>query len=58
LTILCGSFAVLQAPVFDGLSFGPFPFQQDGLPSFEIDTGGGEIAKGPSGKFMRDNNIW
>jgi hypothetical protein len=31
LIILGGGFAVLQAPVFDGPSFDPFSFQQDGL---------------------------
>jgi hypothetical protein len=38
LIILCGRFAVLQAPVLDGLSFDPFSFQQDGLAPLEIDT--------------------
>jgi len=31
LVILSSGFAVLQAPVLDGLSFDPFPFQQDVL---------------------------
>ena len=35
--------AMLQAPVFDGLSFGPFPFQQDGLAAPEVDIGGREV---------------
>jgi hypothetical protein len=31
LIILGGGFAVLQAPLLDGLSFDPFSFQQDSL---------------------------
>ena len=34
---------MLQAPVFDGLSFDPFPFQQDGLAAPEVDIGGREV---------------
>jgi hypothetical protein len=34
LVILCGGFAVLQAPVFDGLAFDLLPFEQDGLAAF------------------------
>ena len=35
--------AMLQAPVFDGLSFDPFPFQQDGVAAPEVDIGGREV---------------
>ena len=34
---------MLQAPVLDGPSFDPFPFQQDGLAPPEVDIGGGEV---------------
>ena len=32
-----------QASVLDGLSFDPFPFQQDGLAAPEVDIGGREV---------------
>ena len=35
--------AMLQAPVLDGLSFGPFPFQQDSWAAPEVDIGGREV---------------
>ena len=35
--------AMLQTPVLDGLSFDPFPFQQDGLAAPEVDIGGREV---------------
>ena len=35
--------AILQTPVLDGLSFDPFPFQQDGLAAPEVDIGGREV---------------
>ena len=34
---------MLQAPVLDGLSFDPFPFQQDGSAASEVDIGGREV---------------
>ena len=34
---------MLQAPVLDGLSFDPFPFQQDGLAASEVDIDGREV---------------
>ena len=34
---------MLQVPVLDGLSFDPFPFQQDGLAVPEVDIGGREV---------------
>ena len=34
---------MLQALVLDGLSFDPFPFQQDGLAAPEVDIGGREV---------------
>ena len=36
---------MLQAPLLDGPSFDPFSFQQDGLPSPEIDIGGREVTQ-------------
>ena len=36
---------MLQAPVFDGLSFGPFSLQQEGLAGSKIDVGGGEVVQ-------------
>ena len=35
--------AMLQTPVLDGLSFDPFPFQQDGVAAPEVDSGGREV---------------
>ena len=37
--------AMLQAPVLDGLSFDPFPFQQDGVAAPEVDIGGREVVQ-------------
>ena len=34
---------MLQTSVLDGLSFDPFPFQQDGLAAPEVDIGGREV---------------
>ena len=34
---------MLQAPVFECFSFDPFPFQQDGLATAEVDIGGREV---------------
>jgi len=45
LVILGDSFAIKQAPVFDGLSFDPFSLQQDGLTASEVDIGRCEIAQ-------------
>ena len=42
---LCCGFAIEQAPSFDGLSFDPFSFQQDGLTASEVDIGRREIAQ-------------
>ena len=41
--ILGSGVAMLQALVLDGLSFDPFPFQQDGLAAPEVDIGGREV---------------
>ena len=34
---------MLQTPVLEGLSFDPFPFQQDGVTAPEVDIGGREV---------------
>ena len=34
---------MLRTPVLDGLSFDPFPFQQDGVAAPEVDSGGREV---------------
>ena len=34
---------MLQTPVLKGLSFDPFPFQQDGVTAPEVDIGGREV---------------
>ncbi len=34
---------MLQAPMFDCLSFDPFSLQQDCLPTSEVDVGGREV---------------
>ena len=36
---------MLQAPLFDRLSFDPFSLQQDGLAAPEVDVGWGEIVE-------------
>ena len=36
---------MLQAPVLDGLSFDPFSFQQNGLPSPVIDIGRRQVSQ-------------
>ena len=36
---------MLQAPMFDRLSFDPFPFDQNGLAAPEVDVGGREVAQ-------------
>ena len=36
---------VLQAPVFDSFAFDLLPFQQDGLPTSEVDIGWREIVQ-------------
>ena len=36
-----------QAPRFDGLSFGPFPMSQNGLPAPEADICGREVLQTP-----------
>ena len=41
--MLCGLFVVKQPTVLDGLTFDPFPFQQNGLIAPEVDVGRGEI---------------
>jgi hypothetical protein len=38
--MLCGSLTVHQAAVCDCLTFDPFPFDQNGLASREVDVGG------------------
>ena len=41
--ILCGEFAVMQAPMFDGLSFDPFALFNDGLRPAEVGVGGCDV---------------
>ena len=36
---------MLQAPMFDGLSFDPFSFQQDGLSPTEVSVGGCDVVQ-------------
>ena len=43
--MLCGGLAVLQAPLFECLSFDPFSFQQDGLTAPEVNVGRCQIAQ-------------
>jgi hypothetical protein len=42
--MLCGLPTVQQAAVCDCLAFDPFPFDQNGLASPEVDVGGRQIA--------------
>jgi hypothetical protein len=44
--MLGGLAAVHQASAVDGLSFDPFPFQQDGLAPAEVDIDRGEVGDG------------
>ena len=41
--MLCGLLVVKQPTIFDGFSFDPFSFQQDGLTTSEVDVGRGKI---------------
>ena len=41
--MLCGLPLVQQAAIGDGLSFDPFPFDQDGLAPPEVDVGGRQV---------------
>ena len=43
--MLCGDTSVVQASVFDGLSFDPFFFQENGLAMPEVDIGRWEVAQ-------------
>jgi len=36
---------VLQAPLFDGVSFDSLPFEQDGSAASEVDVGGREVTQ-------------
>jgi hypothetical protein len=40
----CGLLSVQQAAIGNCLSFDPFPFDQNGLASSEVDVGGGQGA--------------
>jgi hypothetical protein len=41
--MLCGEFAVLQAPTLDGLSFDAIPFSEDVGTSAQVDVGRRQI---------------
>ena len=43
--MLCGDFAVLQAPIFDSLSFDPFSLFDDGLCPSEVGVGGRDVVQ-------------
>jgi protein involved in temperature-dependent protein secretion len=43
--MLCGELAVLQAPIFDGLSLDPFALLDDGWCPAEVGVGGGHIVQ-------------
>ena len=43
--MLCRLPPVQQAPVCDGPSFDPFPFDEDSLTAFEVDVGRRQLAK-------------
>ena len=43
--MLCGLPAMQQASVCDGLSFDPFPFNEDGLAASEVDVGRRKIGQ-------------
>jgi hypothetical protein len=43
--ILGGELAVLQAPIFDSLSFDPFALLDDGLRPAEVGVGGRDVVQ-------------
>ena len=43
--MLGGEFAMMQAPLVDGVSFDPFPLEQNGLAAPEVNVGRCEIAQ-------------
>ena len=43
--MLCGLRVMLQAAGFDGLTFDPFSFAQNGVAAAKIDVGGREIVE-------------
>ena len=43
--MLCGVIAVLQAPGLQCVSLDPFPFQQDGLATTEVDIGRRQVVQ-------------
>ena len=43
--MLCGDLAVLQAPMFDGLSLDPFALFDDGRGPAKVGVGGGHIVQ-------------
>jgi hypothetical protein len=43
--MLSGDFAVLQAPIFDGLSLDPFALFDDGWGSAEVGVGGRHVVQ-------------
>ena len=43
--ILCGDLAVMQAPIFDSLSFDPFTLFDDGLCPAEVGIGGRDVVQ-------------
>ncbi len=43
--MLCGQLAVLQAPMFDGLSFDPFTLLDDGCRPAEVGIGGRHVVQ-------------
>jgi len=47
---------VQQAAIGHGLSFNPFPFDQNGLASPEVDVGGGQVADALM--VARSTSVW
>jgi len=43
--MLCGELAVLQAPIFEGLSFDPFTLFEDGRRPAEVGVGGRHVVQ-------------
>lgn len=42
--MLCGLLTVQQASICDGVSFDPFPFDEDGIVASEVDIGRCQVA--------------
>jgi hypothetical protein len=54
--MFCGLPLVQQTAISNGLLFDPFPFDQNGLASPEVDVGGGQVADALM--VARSTSVW